>query len=148
MTNPYKMFQTNRDAEKEGILVNYGDFRFKVARAGGGNSRFRKLLQAKLKPYRHQLDNETMDEQVSEQLMREAFAETVVVGWESKVTDEATGLSRWEPWLDTPDGRLEFSVENCVKVLTDLPDLFRDLQQVANKVALYRKTEEDEDAKN
>lgn len=147
MSNVYTMFQTNKSTEQDGVLVTYGDTRFRVARAGGSNQRFRKLLQAKMKPYRHQLDNETMDERVSEQLMREAFAEAVVLGWETRVEAD-DGTERWEPWLDSPDGQLEFSPANCVKVLTDLPDLFRDLQKLANNVSLFRKAEEEEDAKN
>lgn len=147
MATAYQMFQSDKDAEREGVFINYGAFRIRVARAGGSNQRFRRLMQAKLKPYRHQLDNETMDEGVSEQLLREAYAEAVVLGWESKVTGD-DGVERWEPWLDTPDGKLEYSVANCVKVLTDLPELFRDLQQVSSKVALYRKSEEEADAKN
>ena len=147
MSNPYKMFATDKTTEQEGILINYGSFRFRVARSGGSNHKFRRLLQAKLKPYRHQLDNETMDDKVSEALMREAFAEAVVLGWETKVGEE--GSERWEPWLEGPDGsHMEYSVENCVKVLTDLPDLFKDLQQVSGKVALFRKAEEEDDVKN
>lgn len=145
--NPYTMFDVDKGAEQEGINVNYGDFRIRVARAGGGNHRFRRLLQAKLKPYRHQMDTDTMDEGVSEQLLREAYAEAVVLGWESKVTGE-DGVDRWEPWLETPDGKLEYTPANCVKVLTDLPELFRDLQQVSSKVSLFRKAQEEEDAKN
>ena len=65
MTNPYKLFGSDKDVEQKGVLVNYGDFRLRIARAGGSNQRFRRLLQAKLKPFRHQIDNDTMDEQVS-----------------------------------------------------------------------------------
>lgn len=148
MANPYQMFAVDKRTEQEGIFVNYGDFRLRIARAGGSNQRFRRLLQAKLKPYRHQLDNETMDDAVSELLFRECYAEAVVQGWETKVVAE-DGTEKWEPWLETPDNpRLPFTVENCVKVLTDLPDMFRDLQAVAGKAAHFRRIEEDEDVKN
>jgi hypothetical protein len=128
--------------------VNYGDFRFRLARAGGSNHAFKKLLQAKLKPYRHQMDNETMDEKVSEAILREVYAHTVVLGWESKVSDDPTPDGTWEAWLETPNGKTPFSPEACVKVLTDLPELFRDIQSMANKAANYRKLEQEEDAKN
>lgn len=147
MASPYTMFAVDKQTEQEGILVNYGDFRFRIARAGGGNQRFRRLLQAKLKPYRHQLDNDTMDEKVSEAVFRECYAEAVVLGWESKVVD-ADGTERWEPWLETPEGRVPYSTDACVRVLTDLPELFRDLQTMAGKAAHFRKVEEEEDAKN
>jgi len=147
MANAYKMFDVDKKVEQDGILLNYGDFRFRIARAGGSNQRFRKLLQAKLKPYRHQLDNDTMDEQVSELLFRECYAEAVVLGWESKVV-AADGTETWVPTLETPAGKLPYSVANCVQVLTDLPELFRDLQSMSSKAANFRRFEEEEDAKN
>ena len=147
MSSPYKMFSSDKDVEQQGVLVNYGDFRLRIARAGGNNHRFRRLLQAKMKPYRHQLVNDTMDDQVSEQVVREVYAEAVILGWETKVVGK-DGKEAWEPWLETPDGKLPYSVPSCIKVLTDLPDLFRDIQQVAGKVALFRKAEEESDAKN
>jgi len=145
--NLYKMFGVDKKTEQEGVLVVYGDFRLLIARAGGANQKFRRLLQAKLKPYRHQLDNDTMDEKVSEQLLIQAYAEAVILGWESKVEAE-DGTVTWAPWLATPDGNLPFTVENCVKVLTDLPEFFKDIQQLSSKAALYRKAEEEADAKN
>ena len=146
MANAYKAFGLNKGLEQDGILINYGDFRIKIARAGGGNQRFRRLLQAKLKPYRHQMDNDTLDEKVSEAIFLECYAEAVVLGWETKVTKD--GKETWEPTLETPTGKLPYSAENCVKVLTDLPELFRDLQAMAGKAANFRNVEDDADAKN
>jgi hypothetical protein len=134
--------------EKEGILVNYGDFRFKIARAGGSNQDFRRLLQAKLKPFRHQMDNDTMDEKASEAIVREVYARTIVLGWETKVSEDPSPEGTWEPWLETPDGKTKFSVEACIKVLTDLPELFKDIQSMASKAAHYRKAEEEADTGN
>ncbi len=147
MANPYKLFANDKHAEQEGILINYGDFRFRIARAGGGNQRFRRLLQAKLKPYRHQIDNDTMDDAVSEQLLRQAYAEAIVLGWESRVVSDE-GVETWEPWLETPAGREPFSAEACFRVLSDLPELFRDVQAMATRAANFRRAEEDADAKN
>jgi hypothetical protein len=146
MASAYKLFANDKSTEQEGILINYGDFRLRIARAGGANQKFRRLLQAKLKPYRHQIDNDTMDEAVSEQLLRAAYAEAVILGWESRV--ETNGVETWEPWLETPDGRVEYSTAACVKVLNDLPELFRDVQTMAGKSANFRRAEEEEDAKN
>jgi len=147
MTNVYTMFGTDKSTEQEGLLIQYTDVRFRIARAGGSNQRFRKLLQAKLKPYRHQLDNDTMDDRMSEQLMREAVAEAVLLGWETRVVAE-DGTERWEPWLETPDGKLEYTPANGVRVFTDLPELFREIQKASNNVSLFRKAEEEADAKN
>jgi hypothetical protein len=146
MASAYKLFNVNQQAEQAGVLMNYGDFRLRIARAGGSNAKFRRLLTAKLKPYRHQLDNDTMDDNVSEQLLKEAYAEVVILGWESRVVKD--GVETWEPWLDTPHGKLKYSADNCIKVLNDLPELFRDIQSMASKVATFRADEEEEAVKN
>jgi len=54
----------------------------------------------------------------------EAYAEAVILGW-----DGVAG----------PDGApLPFTRENAVKLMLDLPDLFRDVQEQATKAALFR----------
>ena len=75
MTSAYKAFGSDKSLELDGILLNFGDFRFRVARAGGTNHAFRRMLQARLKPYRFQMDNDTMDDSVSESVMRQCYAE-------------------------------------------------------------------------
>jgi hypothetical protein len=114
-----------------------------VARAGGSNDKFSKSLEVKYRPYRTQIDNETMDEKVAERLLAEAFAETIVMGW--------AGVSSLDVGL-TQEGEelyeVKFSVENCVKLFTNLPEHFRDVRTQAMKFANYRRAELDFDIKN
>lgn len=139
----FAMFDVDKDIEKGGILLNYGDFRFRIARSGGSNQKYKKLLQARLKPYRHQIDNDTMDEAVSEQIIREVFAATVLLGWESKNEN-----GEWEPWLDIKGEKVPYSPEAGAELLTELPEFFREIQSMSGKAANFRKFEEEEDLKN
>lgn len=148
MASLYKTFSLDENLEQSGILINYGDVRFRIARAGGSNNKFRRLLQGKLKPYRRQIDNDTMDDSVSERLLLEVYAESVILGWETKVVAE-DGSEKWEPWVEGPGGEhLDFTRDNCIRVLADLPELFRDIRSMADKAANFRKEEEEEDLKN
>jgi hypothetical protein len=133
--NPYQMFQTDKTAEVEqGITLDYGSFKFRIVRAGGANRKYTEALNRKLKPYRRQLENDTLDNDVALKAMAEVYADTVLLGWEG-----VTG----------PDGQpLEYCRNNVIKILTDLPDLFRDVQEQANKAALFRAAEREEEAKN
>lgn len=135
MGSPYEAFETDPNLEcGEGVRLDYGGFSITVHRAGGGNHRFLRVLEAKLKPHRRQLQAGTLDEELARGLLIEAYAEAVVVGW-SGVEDR--------------DGRpMAFTRENVIKLLTDLPELFRDVQEQAQGLANFRRAQREEAAKN
>jgi len=135
MMNPYKMFGNDKTLEAEkGIALDYGDFQIRVARAGGSNSNFARMLRTKLKPYKRQVDLGTMDDAVAQKILAEVYAESVILGW-SGVTD-------------TNGDVLEFNTENAVKLLLDLPDLFTDIQRQAENFTNFRQAELEDEVKN
>ena len=67
-------------------------------------------------------------------MLAEVYADAVIVGW-SGVKDEA-------------GKEMAFSRENVIKLLTDIPELFRDIQQQANLVSNFRAEAKEADAKN
>ncbi|MEE8551507.1 MAG: hypothetical protein V3T08_09680 [Gemmatimonadota bacterium] len=130
----YKLFATDHDLEQNGFSLEYGDAKFIIARAGGANKKFQSCIERKLRPYRSAINSGTMDTKTAEKLLAESYAEAIILAWDG-VTDE--------------DGdELEFTKENVVKVLLDLPDLFADIQEQSQKVANYISTEAEEDAKS
>lgn len=140
MTSLYKTFKTNPDLEKAGILIQYGTnshgeaIAFRIARSGASNAAQMRLLDAKLKPYRRQIQADVMDNDVAKQIMLETFVSTVLLGWEG-VEDEN-------------DQPLPFTKDNAIKLFTDLPDLFQDLQEQSGKLALFRDEVRQADAGN
>lgn len=132
--NPYQLFQTDSKMETEGLWLDYGDFKIRIARAGGANQKYAKLLAEKTKPFRRRFDNGTMDNAAAEKILAETYAEAVVLGWEN-VPNRAG-----EP--------LAFNKENCIALFLDLPELFRDVQEQAARVANFRAQELEDDAKN
>lgn len=127
--NLYKSFESDEKAEIEGIVLDYGmnskdgPIQIRVRRAGGGNARFNKVFEAKSKPYRRIL--ESLDQKTSDRVMREVYADSVVVGW--------TGVE------DRDGNPMEYSRDNVLKLFTDLPDLFRDVVRQTNNESLFRK---------
>ena len=91
-------------------------------------------MEALVKPYRRQIQAETIDNKVLEKLVMQAFAETVVLGWEN---------------VEGRDGTvLEFNVANVIQLFTDLPDLFKDVQEQAQKAVLFREDILEVESKN
>ncbi len=126
----YKQFQTDKELEKDGIVVQYGEnskgqaTEFRIARAGGANEAYTKRAEVVLKPYRRQIQTETIENKLAEKLLMGVFVDTVLKGW-SNVEDEKG--------KDLP-----FTRENAIKLFTDLPDLYRDLREQSDKSALFR----------
>ncbi len=136
----YKQFETDRVVEKTGIVLDYGvnskkqPFQIRIARAGGANERYSKLLELRTKPYRRQIQNETLDNAVAEKITKEVYAQTVVLGWNG---------------VEDRDGNdMPFTQENCVKLFTDLPDLWSDVQSQSTRASLFRAEILEADAKN
>ena len=136
----YKQFETDREVEKTGIVLDYGmnskkrPIQIRIARAGGANERYSKLLELRTKPYRRQIQNETLDNAVAEKITKEVYAQTVVLGWNG---------------VEDRDGNdMPFTQENCVKLFTDLPDLWSDVQSQSTRASLFRAEILEADAKN
>ena len=129
MSGLYQAFETNKDLENSGIELDYGKnskgepIRIRVARAGGANKRFAKVLDRLLRPHKRQLANDQLSDDVAKDVMIQAYADAVVLGWEGVEDREGNPMG--------------FSRENVVKLFTDLPELFLDVQQQSQKAALF-----------
>jgi hypothetical protein len=131
----YKQFRTDPKAEKDGVVLDYGEGgRIRIARAGGSNKAYLSAIEKMHRKYRKQIQLNILSEDVSQRILREIFADTVILGWEG-----VTG----------PDGKdLDFTRANVLKVLEDLPDLFADIREQASSAALFRETLEEIDSGN
>ena len=142
MASPYKLFKTDPANELKGTRVDYGDEAyFVVARAGGANKKYLDAMGARLKPFRRQIATETMDEKVADRIVMEVFVDTVLLGWGSK--EHGDGRIG-----DAEDQPLEFTRDNALKVLTDLPELFQALRAESERLANFNSAVKEEDAKN
>lgn len=122
--SPYAMFGTDKNAEKAGIILDYDTFEIRIARAGGSNVKYTKTLDAISKPHRRAIANETIAPETVKRIFREVYAKSVVLGWKNMV--------------DRQGNVIPFNVANCIRVFEDLDDLFLDVQEQAQKAALFK----------
>ena len=139
-----KLFATNKKMEREGIFIDYGpnedmpgdpppSTRFKVARSGGSNVAYGKVLERITKPWKRALQNGQVSNERAKEMDREAFIETCLLGWDNV----------------TLGGKvLDFSKENATVLFTALPDLYDDLRDQASSSALFREETRDADLGN
>lgn len=136
----YNDFATAPNLETDGIFLDYGlnskkqSIRIRVARAGGANAKFAKVVEFKFRPHKRAIANDSMDRKLADKLMIEAYAESVVLGWSGVEDKDGT--------------ELEFTVENVKKLFTDLPELFKDVQEQTQKFSLFRAETREDEAKN
>ncbi|MFN9301738.1 MAG: hypothetical protein ACK6DA_03095 [Candidatus Kapaibacterium sp.] len=135
MASPYSIFSTDKNLESgAGVDICYPGFTITIHRAGGSNAKYATTLKEKAKPHSKMIANGMLDEKIASSMLIEAFAESVVIGWKG-VTDE-TGKE------------MPFSVENCVKLFTDLPDLYADIKAQAEDFKIFQKANEEAERKN
>ena len=128
-----KVYKTDEEAEKNGKWFPYGDdgTEFLLAHIKKSGSPYSKLIDARMKPYRHQIQTDTMDDDLRAKIVREVFAEKGVLGWRN-ITENG---------MEVP-----YSVENAKKLLEAYPELFESLLQIATNFTNFRA--EEADAKN
>lgn len=139
----FAAFATDKNLEKTGIDLQFGfierdgkevPMEITIARAGGANTRFDKVFEHKTKPYKRMIQTDSLDPEVGKRIMRETYAETVILGWKN---------------IPNAEGEfLDFTRENVISIMTQLPDLFQEVQVNANKAALFRVVVNEEDVKN
>lgn len=139
-----KTFKTDEKHETQGVILDYGDTRIRIARAGGANKEFAKKLDHKTKPYRRAIQSGALDIERAGDILKEVYAETVVLDWQTKQGVGENGNFTFTRGIDPidlgkPSGDLlPPTPENIVAVFKNLPDLFLDIQQQAQSTALFR----------
>jgi hypothetical protein len=136
----FAQFGTDAAKEAEGVEVKFGPNpdktipTFVIARAGRGNPAYAKDLEKSLRPVKRQMEMETLDNETAEAILMGVFIRTVLRGW-SHVQDR--------------DGKeIAFSEQAARDLFTQLPELYTQLSQDAQKAALFRENAIEADAKN
>lgn len=148
----YGSFRSDTAAEQQGVELDYGPFRVTIARAGGANKSYERILESLTKPYRRAIQLETLDQKVSERIMREALAKAVILNWEVRVDKDGNpdpDGSDYAQGIEDPDTGelLPYSWENVMKVLghPEIQNLYHDIRIQSGKEALFLQTRREEE---
>lgn len=133
----YDTFETDPNMEQEGVFLDYGDFRVRIAHAGQGNSKYVKYAEKKLKPVRRAMEAGALGNERSMALMIDIYSKTIVLDWQVR-----EGKDGWKTGIEAKDGTvIPFTEENVESTLRNLPNLFLDIQQQATSIANFRAAE-------
>ena len=144
----YERFRTDKNLEKNGIVIDYCEFRVTIARAGSANPKFVREHEKLTKPVRRLIEQEALPRDRELSINRELYAKAVILNWEVKETGK-DGKETWKQGIEGADGSiLPFTEENVMATFENLHDLFVDLQIQANTMKLFLASNREADAKN
>ncbi len=120
--NLFKKFTTDEAAEVNGVEVPYGTATLLIARIG--NAKYAKKITTLVERNKMLLDaKDDAADELSQALVIEALAETVLVGW-SGLTDEN----------DLP---MDYSVANAKRLLA-MKDFRKEIMKMADDMEAYK----------
>lgn len=122
----YDDYQTDESLEQEGVVRTYGDFWVRLARAGGSNKKYGKVLKQKTEKVRRAIELNKLPSEEADRIMVEVYAEAVVLGWGGEGLVDRNGVA------------IPFTTENVKRVLTDLPELFAQIQKDAGAAESFK----------
>lgn len=140
MKSMYEQFETDGDREKKGVWLDYGDFRVRIARAGGSNKDYQKALERVTRSHRQSIKAQTMDSDFAEDLVRRVYAQTVILDWETKVEDKLKKGIQQKGSKEL----LKVNTANVLSTIRALPALFEDIQEQSREITLFRSALKDE----
>lgn len=132
----YSKFSNDKKLESEtGIKLDLGDSEsITILRAGGSNRKHIAYVRAKYQAHRYKIEKNLMNEEEGTLLNADIYAETIIIAWEG---------------IKDKDGNiLEFTKENVIKILVDLPELFSLIKEEAEKFENFHEDEIKADEKN
>lgn len=128
----FKAFATDTTAEIEGVIVEYGDAKLKIARRG--NPAHQKLMTKLLKQNKIVLDSKgDAAEKAAKEIMARAISKTILLGWEG---------------VEYKGKPLPYTQEKAYELLLAHND-FRDfVHEASDDMERFKVDKEDDDVKN
>lgn len=138
------LYKSDPVASVEGVWITYPrnsdgtQPRFKLSRMNAAaNKKYAKELEAATKPYRREMELDTLDDEIGDKVMLDVFCRTILLDWEHVQPDD--------------DGNaLAFNFENATTLLgaPEWSELYVDLRERAQKAATFRQAQLERDAGN
>lgn len=130
----FEEYRTDPDYEAgQGIDLKFpGGVIITIHRAGGANKKYNRTRDRVFKPYRRKLQNGTMGLDEMDDLMKDIYAESVIIGWEG---------------VKGEDGAIvPFSKQSARDLLDELPAVWEEIQEAADRLGNFQAVRRAEDA--
>lgn len=143
--------ETDPSKERDGVPLDFGEYRVTLRRQGGANDRYEGELEKLSKPLRAAIRAGVLPKEKEEELLFRAFARGCVVRWETLASTLPGALGGDPQWLDGIDMRgtlVPCNEENLVTLFKALPVVYLELREAARGEQLFRLEHREDDAGN
>jgi len=149
----YDRFKTDKTFEVEGVCFEEPTFRYWLARTGGANKKFQQVFEKLSRPYRRQIQTETLPEKTSQMILWQTYARTVVKRWEVKLNEdgEPDVDGEWTEGFERVKGEIVLGPvreEHLMELFKEVPQFFSDMMADSTNLQYYVIEQAEEDAKN
>lgn len=148
--NLFEMYETNKTEEVDGKWFTEGPARVKLARMGGKNTKYFKMVETIGKKYNISSENisDKKNKDKAETMMLEVFVKAIVKDWQTLNEDD-----EWVDGIVVRDSKGKVSIEpyaskHAIKLLEVLPDFYNKLNAHASGMKSFLIAQEEEDLKN
>lgn len=152
MSNPYKLYATDPNLEKKGIVADFGDFGFRVKRIGGNaNPGFAKMHERLMKPYEGLISNGgDIPEQKSIEIFAKCMISEVILDCFVVDGEDENGdrKFKWKTVYDVQGNAVAPNHDVLMAVFKKYPEMLLDLQKQASSRALFAPSDVEDDVKN
>lgn len=145
--------ETDPAKERDGVALDFGEYRVTLRRQGGANETYQRELDAALRPHRAVISAGAFPPAKMDEIVFRVFARSCVARWETKASTMPTvqvipGADGFVDGIDLRGKLVPATEENLVTVFTALPGVFLDLREAARNEQLFRHQQRENDRGN
>jgi hypothetical protein len=146
-------FKTDKKAEQEGIWIHFaGVCKILCKRAGQSNKKFQKAFQKSTRPHRHNIENDTVDNDIIVKILASLYVDYLILEWQTWKPDiDHLEGGTWEPGIESPEDETEIvpaTKELMVRQLIEAEELFDAVRAESTKASNFRAASREEDSEN
>jgi hypothetical protein len=142
-----RRFKTDTTLEQKGVGIQFPPNddnsipEFFICRASRSNPGYQKVADRIFKPFRRAQEMGALPESKNQELTRQVFAEAGLIGWKNVLLSDVMND-------DSLEGFAEYSVENAIALLKNLPEVYGRLIELATSHETFMAAVNEADAKN
>jgi hypothetical protein len=144
--------ETDPRKERDGVPLDFGEYRVTLRRQGGHNDLYAKELEKLMKPHRPAIKAGVLPKDKDEEIMYRSFARACVVRWETKLSSmRKLAEDEEDVFVDGIDLRgklVPCSEDALVAVFSAMRSIYNELSECARGDQLFHLGQQESDAGN
>lgn len=152
--------KTSKSKERDGVPLDFTDYRVTIRRSGGANASFEQEYTKQTKQYRRVIALGKLPEAKDKEITYKVYATSVVKLWETclqtlpeqaqtpELVKEAEGNQGFVKGIDWDGVLIPSNPENIAKLFHEIGDVFLEIREASSGSDLFLEDQRLKDSKN